>query len=122
MKLSIVIPTRGDQHMQNIIRCLQAQTFKDFEVIFIVDKHLTEVGEFVSDDRRLSFITNLNSTFRSKRDKSDPMIGGNASQSRNYGINKAKGEFILLMDDDEWFTDDYLEQYFQFRDIYRRRI
>jgi glycosyltransferase involved in cell wall biosynthesis len=43
MKLSIVIPTRGDQNMQNIIARLQAQTFTAFEVIFIVDKHLTEV-------------------------------------------------------------------------------
>jgi len=108
--------------MQNTIRCLQAQIFNDFEVIFIVDKHLTEVGEFVSDDPRLSFITNLNSSFRSKRDANDPMIGGNASQERNYGIKEARGEFILLMDDDEWFPDDYLEKYFHFRDIYRKRI
>lgn len=34
----------------------------------------------------------------------------------------ARGEFILLMDDDEWFADDYLEKYFQFRDIYSKRI
>jgi len=108
--------------MKNIICCLQAQTFKDFEVIFIVDKHLTEVGEFVHNDQRLSFITNLNSEFRSKRDANDPMIGGNASQLRNYGIKEAKGEFILLMDDDEWFADDYLEKYFHFRDIYRKRL
>jgi glycosyltransferase involved in cell wall biosynthesis len=108
--------------MQNTIRCLQAQTFKNFEVIFIVDKHLTEVGEFVSDDPRLFFITNLNSDFRSKRDAHDPMIGGNASQLRNYGIKEARGEFILLMDDDERFADDYLEKYLHFRAIYRRRI
>lgn|GEM_PF-1275454 len=41
MKLSVVIPTRGDQNMRNIIECLHNQTFKDFEVIFVVDKHLT---------------------------------------------------------------------------------
>jgi glycosyltransferase involved in cell wall biosynthesis len=108
--------------MQNTIRCLQAQTFHDFEVIFIVDKHLTEVGEFIHDDPRLSFITNLNSSFRSKRDANDPVIGGNASQLRNYGIKEARGEFVLLMDDDEWFPDDYLEKYFYYRDLYRKRI
>jgi len=42
MKLSVVIPTRGDQNMKNIIACLQRQTFKDFEVIFVVDKHLED--------------------------------------------------------------------------------
>ena len=76
--------------MQNMITCLQAQTFNDFEVIFIVDKNLTELGEFVSEDTRIRFITNLNSSFRSKRDKNDPKIGGNASQLRNYGIKAAK--------------------------------
>lgn len=40
MKLSVVIPTRGDQNMMNITECLNRQTFKDFEVIFVVDKHL----------------------------------------------------------------------------------
>lgn len=38
------------------------------------------------------------------------MIGGNASTLRNYGIRAAQGEFILLMDDDEWFEDEYLAQ------------
>ena len=108
--------------MQNMITCLQAQTFNDFEVIFIVDKNLTELGEFVSEDTRIRFITNLNSSFRSKRDKNDPKIGGNASQLRNYGIKAAKWEFILLLDDDNLFENDYLEKYFQFRDIHRKRI
>jgi glycosyltransferase involved in cell wall biosynthesis len=40
MKLSVVIPTRGDQNMKNIAACLQSQTFRDFEVIFVVDKML----------------------------------------------------------------------------------
>ncbi|MCX6823093.1 MAG: glycosyltransferase [candidate division SR1 bacterium] len=105
-----------------IIDCLQSQTFKDFEAIFVVDKHLTEIGEFVSKDARISFISNLNSIFRSKRDANDPKIGGNASQLRNYGIKAAKGEFILLLDDDNLFDNDYLEKYFQFRDIHRKHI
>ena len=108
--------------MQNIIKCLQGQSFTDFEVLFVVDKHLTEVGEFVSNDARISFITNLNSSFRSKRHVNDPQIGGNASQLRNYGIEAAQGEFILLLDDDNMFDHDYLENYFQFRDIHSKRI
>lgn len=41
MKLSVVVPTRGDQNMKNIIACLQAQTFTDFEVVFVLDKTVT---------------------------------------------------------------------------------
>ena len=109
MKLSVVIPTRGDHNMKNIIACLQAQTFKDFEVIFVVDKHLTDVWEFISHGN-IHYVTNLNSSFRTQRNAQEPMIGGNASTLRNYWIKTAKGEFILLMDDDEWFEDDYLEK------------
>jgi cellulose synthase/poly-beta-1,6-N-acetylglucosamine synthase-like glycosyltransferase len=74
MKLSVIIPTRGDQNMRNSIEYLQNQTFKDFEVIFIVDRHLIEVGTFTSHGN-IQYITNLNSSFRSQRDDKEPMIG-----------------------------------------------
>ena len=61
--------------MKNIISCLQNQTLKDFEVIFVVDKHLETAEEFVSSDHKIRYITNLNSSFRSQRDDKEPMIG-----------------------------------------------
>ena len=107
--------------MKNITECLHSQTFKDFEAIFIVDKYLAEAEEFVSHGT-IHYITNLNSSFRTQRDDREPMIGGNASTLRNYGIQSAKGEFILLMDDDEWFADDYLEKNISLRSKYRTII
>ncbi len=109
MKLSVVIPTRWDQNMKNIMECFHTQTFKDFEVVFVVDKHL-DAWSKIQDSWNIRYITNLNSSFRSQRDEKEPMIGGNASTLRNYWIKAARGEFILLMDDDEWFEDDYLEK------------
>lgn len=112
--------------MQNMIACLQTQTFKDFEAIFIVDKNLTNTWkiweEFISDDDRIRFITNLNSDFRSKRDMFDARIWGNASELRNYGIKAAKGEFILLLDDDDWFEDDYFQAYLSLREKYKKIV
>lgn len=67
-------------------------------------------------------MTNLNSSFRTQRDEKEPMIGGNASTLRNYGIHAAQGEFILLMDDDEWFEDDYLAQNVSLWEKYRNII
>lgn len=128
MKLSIVIPTRGDQNMKNIIACLQEQTFKDFEVHFILDRTIMNYELRIADcglstlDGRFHFITNLNSSFRTQRDDKEPMIGGNASTLRNYWIKAAKGEFILLMDDDERFEDDYLKKNIEFREKYRKII
>jgi len=74
MKLSVVIPTRGDQNMKNSIECLHQQTFKDFEVIFVVDRELTEAGDFVTHGN-IHYVTNLNSSFRTQRDDKEPMIG-----------------------------------------------
>lgn len=104
--------------MQNIILCLQRQTFKNFEVIFVVDKML-DAWNNMQAIWNIRYITNLNSSFRSQRDAKEPMIGWNASILRNYGIKDAQGEFILLMDDDEWFEDDYLEKNILLREKYR---
>lgn len=104
--------------MKNSIECLHQQIFKDFEVIFVVDRHLAEPGGFVDHDN-IRYITNLNSSFRTQRDDKEPMIGWNASTLRNYGIKHAQGEFMLLMDDDEWFEDDYLEKNISLRTKYK---
>jgi len=83
MKLSVVIPTRGDKNMKNSLECLQRQTFTDFEIVFVIDRDLKELGAFTSHDN-IRYITNLNSSFRTQRDDKEPMIGGNASTLRNY--------------------------------------
>lgn len=122
MKLSVVIPTRGDQNMQNSIECLQRQTFKDFEVIFIVDRIVTSdsakdtsfgAGESRGTRGNIRFITHTNSDFRPQK---------NASYNRNFGIKAAKGEYIQLMDDDEWIEDDYLERSLALREEYREKL
>lgn len=110
MKLSVVIPTRGDQNMHNIIKCLQFQTFRDFEVIFVVDKYL--ITNY-SNVWNIKYITNLNSNLTPNN---------NASYIRNFGIEAAEGEFIQLMDDDERFPENYLEQSLELRFKYREEV
>lgn len=112
MKISVVIPTRGDQNMENILTCLQAQTFKDFEVIFVVDKIL-ELGIGNQESGNITYITNLNSSL---------CPNNNASILRNYWIKAAKGDYILLMDDDEQFDTDYFEKNLSLRTSYREKI
>jgi len=110
MKLSVVIPTRGDQNMHNITECLQRQTFRDFEVIFVVDKTVTS-GEWRVTRENIRYITEANSDF---------VPQANASYNRNFGIKHAKGEYIQLMDDDERFEDDYLERSLALREHYHK--
>lgn len=112
MKLSVVIPTRGDQNMKNSIECLQRQTFKDFEVVFVVDKIVTKDEDRWSYDN-IRYITNINSDF---------VPQANASYNRNFGIKAAKGKYIQLMDDDERLDDDYLEKSLALREIYHEKL
>lgn len=111
MRLSVVIPTRGDQNMHNIISCFESQTFKDFEVIFVVDKHL--ITNYTNTPN-IRYITNLNSNLKPNTN--------NASYLRNFGIEASEGEFIQLMDDDERFPENYLEQSLELRFTYREEL
>ena len=99
--------------MKNIAECLQRQTFKDFEVLFVVDRKITNYElrianyEFLKQ-RNVRCITNM----------THDITYNNASALRNIGIKEAKGQFIQLMDDDEWFEDDYLEKSLMLWDEY----
>lgn len=61
----------------------------------------------------IRFITDINSPF---------FVMNNASALRNLGIKAAKGEFIQLMDDDEWFEENYFEQSLLFRENYYAKL
>jgi len=97
--------------MHNILEYLRKQTFKDFEVIFVLDKPVTS-GESRVTSGNIRYITNLTHTIPHH----------NASALRNLGIQAAAGEFIQLMDDDEFFPEEYLEQSLLLRHQYREDI
>jgi hypothetical protein len=63
MHIAVVIPTRGEKkNIDHIISCFQKQTYRDFEVIFVVDKKNLNKNEYLKNDN-ISFITNINSKF-----------------------------------------------------------
>lgn len=108
-----------------MIKCLENQTFKDFQVFFILDKKI-EKQDFQNlfytftnwnfeklKNLNISFFTNLNSKF---------IPWKWASYVRNFGINKAKTEFINLMDDDEFFHPEYLQQSLDLREKLKNQI
>lgn len=89
MKLSAVVLTRNEE--KNIVDCLESLDFCD-EVLVIDDN---------STDHTLDAINNLKSKKITvvKRNLDD-----NFSSQRNYGLEKAKGEWVLFIDADERVT------------------
>ncbi|WP_338377968.1 glycosyltransferase [uncultured Flavobacterium sp.] len=100
--VSIVIATfnRADLIGETLDSVIN-QTYSDWECIVVddgsSDKTEEVVGKFIEVDKRISFY---------KRPKSLPK-GPNSS--RNYGIDKSKGNYILSLDSDDWLLSNHLE-------------
>lgn len=113
MKISVICGSRARDMglLLRFLSMLESQTFKDFDVNIVCDRKFTNVEEtdflsfFENQDleviKRTYFFTNNNSDFNSDHEWW-------ASYVRNFGIQKAKGEFIQLFDDDNEVNPDFL--------------
>jgi glycosyltransferase involved in cell wall biosynthesis len=82
MRVSVIITTCGRNTLDKSIESVKKQTFKDYELIVVVD------------------------TARK---------GG--AWALNQGINKAKGDYIAILDDDDcWISKDKLKRQVEFLD------
>ena len=75
-----------------------SQTYKDFEVLMVNDGSTDSSGvicqEFAERDRRFHYFEKEN---------------GGLSDARNYGIERAQGEYLTFIDSDDFLFEDYLE-------------
>lgn len=98
-KVSIVVPVlNGARFMDKAMGYLDAQTFRDFEVILIVDTESTDNSLEVA---------------RSYSNKSNLVVKnvpGPLGISRNLGVQSAKGEFIWYLDVDDHPMPTLLER------------
>ncbi len=97
--ISVIVPIyNGEDYISLTIESLLAQTFKDFELI-IVDDGSTDstpimCEEFAKKDDRIKLYHKPN---------------GGLSDARNFGLEHAKGEYILFSDGDDYHYPDNLE-------------
>jgi glycosyltransferase involved in cell wall biosynthesis len=83
------------------------QTYKDWEVIIVDDSENDEtekaVKPFVMKDKRIQYF------HRPQR--------GSIANASNFGLAKAHGEYVAILDDDDWWLDDKkLEKQVRFLD------
>ena len=98
MKYSIIVPVynRPDE-VDELLGSLTRQTLKDFEVIIVEDGSATTCKD-VCD----KYAGTLDLHYYYK-DNSGP------GQSRNYGAERARGEWLVVLDSDVVLPDGYME-------------
>ena len=97
--LSVVSPIyNGALYLEPFLQSILSQTFSNFELIMVDDG---------STDRSVNIIQSYQ-----KKDPRIHIIKQNhkgAGSARNLGLSQAKGEYIIFLDCDDWFSDDFFK-------------
>lgn len=98
-KVSIIVPIYNAE--KTIKRCIDSilrQTYKNFELLLIndgsKDQSLNIVNEY--KDKRIVVIDKKNE---------------GVAKTRNLGIRKATGDYIMFIDNDDYIDSDYVDTY-----------
>ena len=100
-KLSIAIPTwgsygKGDEFIDDLLRTIEIQTFKNFEVC---------ISDHCKDDMVLEVVQKFSKKFKIKYLK-NTKDHGNGPANTNKAIDMCEGEVIKVMFQDDCFYDD----------------
>jgi len=98
MKYSVIVPVynRPDE-VDELLESLCSQTFKDFEVVIVED------GSKITCKDVCDKYANILDLQYYYKENSGP------GQSRNYGVERAKGDYVLIVDSDAVAPAGYLQ-------------
>jgi glycosyltransferase involved in cell wall biosynthesis len=99
------------KYIEESINSVRAQTFKEWELIVIDDGSTDNTSNIIKDyekiDERIKYLYQTNS---------------NQSVARNYGISRAKGDWIAFLDSDDIWLPNKLELQFLAADNYKGEL
>ncbi len=98
VKFSIIVPVYNvEDYLASCLDSIIDQTYEDFEVIVVndgtKDNSQDIIDEYVKKDKRIKGFKKTN---------------GGLSDARNFGVSKAKGEYLLFVDSDDTINQDLL--------------
>lgn len=97
-KVSIIIPIyNAENYLNQCLNSLKKQTYKNIEVIMINDgskDNSEKICKSFLNDERFKLFNKKNT---------------GVSDSRNVGIKKATGKYILFVDSDDWCDDNLIK-------------
>lgn len=99
MKISVIVPVYNVyDYLDKCLNSLANQTIHDFEVIIVNDGSTDNSQEII--DKYVSENSNMHSFIKKN---------GGLSSARNYGIEKANGDYILFLDSDDYYEPNTIE-------------
>ena len=99
-KVSVIVAVYNmKEHLRQCVESVLAQTLKDVEVVCVddvsTDGSLDLMHTLAQEDSRVKVV--------------EQQVNGGAQLARNAGILASSGEFITVLDDDDWLAPDALE-------------
>lgn len=92
--ISVIVPIYNvEKYLDECLKSINEQTYKNLEILLIndgsKDNSIAICQEWIQKDLRMSLINKLN---------------GGISDARNYALDRCNGEYLVLVD-----SDDYIE-------------
>ena len=104
---SVIIPVyNAEKYIKRCIDSVLNQTFRDFEII-VVNNFSGDNTEPILRSYDNQFLTYYNEENH-----------GIIAHSRNYGVSKAKGEWICFLDADDWWHPEKLSRIYEYTSSY----
>ena len=99
--ISVIVPLfNKETAILTTLSSIQEQSLKDWECLIVddgsTDKSAKVVQDFIKDDTRFVYYYKPN---------------GGPSSARNYGVKKAKFEWVIFLDADDRFEEDAFAQF-----------
>lgn len=112
MSISIIIPTYNGAHkLQNLLEALEPQTYKDFEVLIVIDGS-TDATDLLLSQQNFK-LSNLRVIRQQNRGR---------AISRNRGAREAHGQLLIFFDDDMRPTENCIAQHVLHHQVYKGTI
>lgn len=102
-KISVILPVYNEElYLHQCLDSICGQTLKEIEIICVddgsTDSSLSILYNYAKQDMRIKVLIQENRY---------------AGAARNYGMQNAKGEYLLFLDSDDYFELDMLEKLYE---------
>ena len=93
MRFSVIIPAyNAAGHIRKCLESIKQQTFTDYELIVICDSCLDNTQQIAEEYGAITKAVNYHCD----------------GPTRSEGIDMAKGDYILFLDDDDWWLHEFV--------------